>query len=234
VAQEALLAKRHLFKAMDHEFRTPISLISGFSELLIDDVERGASKALHLAHLEDIRSAAHHLLMMVEDAGRYLGLGSAADLRRQPVLLSRVIEGAVHRIAHVLQGGTANLHVAVEGQVEVDADLPMLQQALANLIAEVVRRAAPQDRIGVAAVEIRCSTLILPESMFRGHGRNATGAKILNRGLEGSGVSLFVAERIIRFHGGELSIRSREGVGTTIRVALPRAAAHAVEQKGAA
>jgi signal transduction histidine kinase len=182
------------------------------------------------------------LLMMVEDAGRYLGLGSAADLRRQPVLLSRVIEGAVHRIAHVLQGGTANLHVAVEGQVEVDADLPMLQQALANLIAEVVRRAAPQDRIVVelcpseeqAAVEIRCSTLILPESVFRGYGRNATGAKILNRGLEGSGVSLFVAERIVRFHGGELSIRSREGTGTTIRVALPQAAAHHVEQKGAA
>ncbi|WP_280843017.1 sensor histidine kinase [Pararoseomonas baculiformis] len=229
-AKEAEAAKLTFFKAMDHEFRTPIGIIIGFSDILAAATERGAPEPRQISYLGDIRSAAHHLLMMVEDVRRYLRITSPTDLKRERVFLAKAIEGAAHRVEPVLHGLGAKLHIAVSEQVAVSADLPLLQQALANLIAELARRAARAADVAVeicpsedlAVAEVRCPSLILPEGAFSGPNQLHGCGDILNRGLEGAGVGLVVAERIIRFHGGELRIRSDAGSGTAIRVALPR------------
>ncbi len=231
LAEEANAARLHFLTAMGHEFRTPIGIIIGFSELLVAAAERGTPEAGQLAYLRDIRGAAHHLLMMVEDARRFLQVNAPADLKRERVPLSRAIEGAALRVEPVLRDLGAKLQVMASGHVEVEADLPMLQQALVGLIAELARRVLRGGDIVIelhpdeeqAVVEIRCPTLVLPEATIASLGGSLQGENILNRGLEGAGVSMVVSERIIRFHGGALTIWSGAEAGTAVRVALPRA-----------
>jgi signal transduction histidine kinase len=180
---------------MDHEFRTAIGIIVGFSDILATAAERGAAEAGQLSYLGDIRGAAHHLLMMVDDARRYLLLNSPTDLKRVRVPLSHVVEGAARYVEPILHNLGAKLHVAASEPIEVHADLPMLQQALANLIAELTRRAPRGGDVEVeicpgeeqVVVEVRCSTLVLHETTLSAVGSINYGKAILNRGLEGSG-----------------------------------------------
>lgn len=239
MAEEANAARLHFLAAMDHEFRTPIGIIIGFADLLTAAAERGTPEARQLAYLRDIRGAAQHLLLMVEDARRFLRVNSPADLKRERMPVSHAVRGAAQHAEPVLRDLGARLHVSAFAPVEVDADLPMLQQALAGLMAELARRAPRGTDVVVeagpggehAVVEVRCPTLVLPEATMSSLGRALHGESILNRGLEGAGVALVVSERIIRFHGGELSIRSEAGIGTSVRVILPRASGSRMARK---
>lgn len=229
MVEEANTAKLRFLKAMGHEFRTPISIIVGFSDLLIAAAKHGTSEARQTTYLGDIRAAANHLLMLVEDARRYLWINNPTDLKRERALLSDAVKGAAGRVAPILDDLGARLQITTLGQSVVEADLPMLQQALENLIVEMARRTARDSEIEVklhadeeqAIVELRCPTLVLPTSTISGLAPD--DHNILNRGLAGIGVALFVAEQIIRFHDGNLHIQSDAQAGTTLKVTVPQA-----------
>lgn len=230
-AEAAELASGRFLAAMNHEFRTPVSIIVGFADLLRQAAEAGAS--LHAAEpLEEIQQAARHLLQLVEDATRYAKITRAAHhLERQPVRLGRLVTEAAQVAAVELSalGTRIALRPSPHEELSLSMHLPTLREGLAGLLREVARRAPRGSAMealwfrdgGDAVVELRCPQLVLtPQDLDQL--RTPLGAADLHgRGLEGAGFGLAIAEAAAWAHGGWITTDSTAEAGTRFRVTLP-------------
>ncbi|QJE74512.1 photoactive yellow protein [Aerophototrophica crusticola] len=225
-------AKSRFLANMSHELRTPLNAILGFSEVL----EAGLFGPLtpkQREYIGDIHASGRHLLAMVTDmldlarieAGRL-------ELRPEPVDLAVLVEESV---------ALARPRAEVEG-VELLTSLPVplpplsadpvrLKQVLLNLVTNAVKFTPRGGRVEVSAEA-------LPDAValeVRDTGVGMTPAEVAlslepfrqvsnftKHVQEGAGLGLPISRMLVQLHGGDLSIRSRPGAGTTVRVVLPR------------
>jgi PAS domain S-box-containing protein len=133
-------AKARFLAAMNHEFRTPIGIITGFAGLLLEAAEQGRAVPA-LDWTRDIVAASAHLIEMLEDATRYARL---ADLERRleprPASLRRVARTGLLRAAAVLE--RAQVTVTLEEGEEIPAlmDEELATEAVACILRELARR----------------------------------------------------------------------------------------------
>ena len=123
------------------------------------------------------------------------------------------------------------LAVAAAGEpAEAACDLRHLGAALQELLANAIAHSPPGGRVELtvardgdfAGVLIRDGGPgIAPESLARCLEPFAQGADPMTRSLEGLGLGLPLARRIVELHGGRLELSSSPGEGTTARVLLP-------------
>ena len=230
-ASAANLSKTRLLKAINHEFRTPIGIVTGFAELLLMADKRGQPEPRQSEYLSDIHAAAFHLLELVNDARTYMEMTEAGPaLHRAPARLSAIIEDAIRRAdARVKAKGTTSISLRSAGDAVIDVDSVLLRQALVTLICELVNRAPRGARVEAttgggppASIVLRCAALVLSadtaNDILEPFG---TGNPIYARGLEGAQISVAVAAAIVRLLGGELRVESDVTSGTRIAIGLP-------------
>lgn len=227
----ANLSKARLLTAINHEFRTPIGIITGFAELLLMADKRGQPEPRQDEYLRDIHAAAFHLLELVNDARTYMEMTETGpSLHRAPARLSAIIEDAARRADAKVKAEGATLisrPLAVDAVVNVDAVL--LRQALVTLIGQLAHRAPRGATIEVSAdvgppasVVLGCPALVLSaaraDEILEPFG---TGNQTYSRGLEGAQISVAVAAAILRLLGGELQVESDATLGTQFSIKLP-------------
>jgi two-component system sensor histidine kinase PilS (NtrC family) len=243
---ERLAATGQLAANMAHEIRNPLAAISGSLEMLRDREGRGAEprqggdaderQRLMGIALREVERLDH----LIAD---FLEYARPAAAEPAPLPLAPVIE----EVVKMLEASCAPA-VALESDVPADcavrADPRQLRQVLWNLllnalqalpgggrvaitarrVAEPPQEAGPQRRNAVdeggQAVEIAISDTgvgIAPEVLER------VFEPFFTTKRAGSGLGLPTVHRVVENHGGSLSLESRPGVGTTIRVRLPAA-----------
>lgn len=223
-------ARRRFIHRLDHELKNPLTAIrAGLANVTgIDGTGPDPS-------LTNIGRQVDRLTRLVNDLRKLTDL-ETRDIERAAIDVSVLIEEAVD-LARSLPGcrdrtiATRIPRVPWQpGPVGGDADLLVL--ALYNLLDNALKFSPAEAMIEVRASEDRAAVLVeiadtgpgisdgdLPhvtEELFR---CQAT------QGIEGSGLGLALVDRIIRLHGGELVIRSREAQGTVVAVRLPLARA---------
>ena len=220
-AEAANHGKSRFLAAMNHEFRTPINVITGFSDLLLDKVlgEVGVEQSEYLGQ---IRTSAWHLLELLEDATRYARLDEIErNLARRSIGLGELMEAGLRLSRRTLDvaGVSIELHKAGEDP-RISADPVSVAEAVGCLLREFARRASRGSTVQVitcstpngGAIRLVCRTLMLSSEALRGLSAPPDMPEINNRGLEGSGLGVAVAERVARLHSGSLRIgRSQEG-----------------------
>ncbi|WP_439596249.1 histidine kinase dimerization/phospho-acceptor domain-containing protein [Falsiroseomonas sp.] len=213
-AEAADRAKTRFLSAMNHEFRTPIGIVSGFAGLLLQEAAAGRDIGLRMDWLRDIDSAAHHLLALLEDATLFARL----DGRRpalQPVAPQR-IAGAGLQIAQPAldkAGVTARLAPA-RGLPPMQADAGLAAEAVACALREMARLAPAgaaitlvcELRAGMGCLSLACPSLHLTPAALENLRAPLDPAAVLSRGLEGAGLGIAVAQRIAELHAGRLDI----------------------------
>ncbi len=221
-----LLAESNAFKddlmaMFAHDFKGPLTVISGFSELLFDfddpGVQRSAKTIVEqtkrLAKLSDdalalaaTQSAGFSLKRATEDMSAFVtavatpldreGYRVVIETPPDPVLVSFDRS----RLRHVIDNVVGNALKYSSGQVFV-----RVERHRGDVRVTVTDRG-----IGIPESEI--------ERVFSRFGR-ATNAR--SRGISGSGVGLYIAKKIVDVHGGELQVRSVENEGSTFLIVLP-------------
>lgn len=217
---------------MSHEMRTPLNAVIGFAELLH---LRGEYRADNVEH---ILAAGRHLLDLINDvldlqqveqgglALRSAGVDAAA--------LARDVEALLRPQAQRL--ALATQLDSLDG-VHVLADAQRLRQVLLNLGSNAIKYNRPGGRVrwhaergderrwgiviedsGPGLDEAQLARLFRP---FERLGRETSG-------IEGSGLGLVIARRLVEAMAGELTIHSEPGQGTRVTVWLPRADASAI------
>lgn len=226
-------ALRDFVANVSHDLRTPLTLISGFSQALLDGTVQssGVEEASRVIHEE-----ASKMQRMVDDLLQLTRLESGLlTFRRQPVAVRPFVQQAIDRILHLHEGRPmAELRNAVKPDTPlIDVDGEHLERALRNLLDNALRYTPPDGRVSVSAgvldtnwVRLSVSDTgagIPAEDLSRIFERFYRADKSRERASGNSGLGLAIVQEIVEGHGGQVTVESEMGKGTIFHLKLPRA-----------
>jgi signal transduction histidine kinase len=219
--------RRNLLSDVAHELRTPLSVVRGDLEAILDGVYQPSPEVLASLHEETL------LLGRLVDDLRALAQAEAGQLRleRRPTDLGELLRAMLPGFECASGPGPALCLDLAPDLPLVDVDRQRVRQIVANLLSNALRHAPESTRVQVSAAEqngtVRVSVAddgpgISPEDLphifdrfWQGHRRDAGG--------EGSGLGLAIARELVRAHGTEIWAENTRGGGTTIHFTLPQA-----------
>ena len=225
-------AKTAFFSNVSHEFRTPLTLMLGPTEDALASPERTLRGAeLEVVHRNELR-----LLKLVNtlldfsraEAGRVQAAYQETELGALTRDLASAFRSAIERAGLVYD---VDIPVLDE-PIWVDHD--MWEKIVLNLLSNALKFTLQGGiRIGLrlgadaAVLDVADTGAGIPESelprMFeRFHRIEGVAA----RTHEGSGIGLALVRDLVKLHGGDIQVASKEGSGTTFTVTLPRGRSH--------
>lgn len=243
--ERAETLRRQMVADIAHELRTPLSLVQGNLEAILDGLY-----ALNLENVASVHEETLVLTRLVNDL-RDLALAEAGQLRlqRDTVSLADLVERAVEGFR--AQAAEQELTLVTElpsGLPPVDGDEQRLNQVLINLLSNALHHTPPGGQIAVSVKQVSAqerlphspaplppdpsAPLLLisvadtgrgipPEDVPHVFERFYRADKSRVRTSGGSGLGLAIARQIVEAHGGSIWAESWVGVGSTFFVALP-------------
>jgi two-component system cell cycle sensor histidine kinase PleC len=232
-AERASSDKSHFLAMMSHELRTPLNAIIGFSEILAEEREGPLGNPVYRDYAGDIRDSSRHLAALIGDVIEFAQVERAEiKLFEQPLDPAELLEACVKMCRPEARSKNITIGELVEvSGIELTGDLTRLKQVLVNLLSNAVKF-TPSEGM----VEARLSRSPEGNLEFR---ITDTGIGIERRHLKrifqpfvqgdagiarrfgGIGLGLAIARKLARLHGGDVTIVSKAGVGTTARFWLP-------------
>lgn len=228
--QQSEQVRRDMTADIAHELRTPLAVMRGNLEAMLDGVY-----PFDAEHLAPVLNQVNLLTRLVEDL-RTLALAEAGQLllTKRPVDLAMLLQSTL--ASFEAQAATQQVALRTEIAAElpvVDLDPDRMQQTMGILIANALRYTPPQGSITVAAKTDRAGVTIevadtgsgiAPEDLPHVFDRFYRADKSRARESGGSGLGLAIAKSIADAHGGSIAAVSQPGQGTRLIIVLPRAA----------
>jgi signal transduction histidine kinase len=231
--KEADTLRQNLVADVAHELRTPLSVIQGNLQAILDDVY-----PLDKGEISRIYDETRLLSRLIDDL-RELALADAGQLRLNlhPIDAAQVIGATTDSLSLAAEAQEVSLTMDVPASLPaVQADPDRLAQVLRNLLINAVHHTPPGGSITVSALQ-RTDTVeiavadtgvgIAPDDLthvFDRFWRAERSRARAGRLAGGSGLGLSIAQSLVRLHGGRIWAESRLGEGATFRFTLPVAA----------
>jgi two-component system sensor histidine kinase HydH len=205
-----------------HDLKNPLAALHGALQFLKKEHARGQSLDGHSEFLELMGEQVARLRRIIDD---YQRIGRVEPARRMISINDLVL--------HVLQlepfaaANGVQLEAALGEQVECEADWDLLSAALENLIRNAFEAMPEGGTITVrteACTSPRAQVILAVEDQGVG-----LDARQIERAFDdfyttkasGSGLGLAFVRRVARAHGGDVSLTSRVGIGTEVRLRIP-------------
>lgn len=214
-----------ILEIASHEFRTYLSVIDGAAQRIARQAEK--IQPAHIPELATrIRSFVSRLNILLDHAMERARNNPAS---MQVALVPGRIQEVVLEVARTFSE-SAEIEIADEivNIPEIWFDPVRIERVLINLVTNSIKYSIGRARIRFYAV-IGADDLelhvrdwgigILPEQREEVFAERTRGANLAQ--LPGSGLGLYIARKIIRAHGGEISVEETSGPGTTLRIVLP-------------
>ena len=241
-ADEANRTKAEFLAVMSHELRTPLNAIGGYTELLTLGI-RGPVTEHQREDLERIQRSQRHLLGLIEDVLSFSRIDAGrVDFHLEPVPLGDVLADAVGMIAP--QAAQARVACGVEpcpADAVAYADREKVRQIVLNRLSNAVKYTPEGGRVTVTCGVARDRAWVRVADTGIGIPRDQHGEvfepfvqldRSLTRRFGGTGLGLAISRDFARGMGGELTLLSDVGAGSTFTLWLP--AARARQRGGAA
>lgn len=233
-AEQANKAKSAFLANMSHELRTPLNAILGYSEMLQEEAEDLGEKTF-VADLKKIHGAGKHLLRLINavldlskiEAGRM-------DLFLEDFAIAGMIDEVVTTITPLVSKNQNTLKVQVAADIgQMHADLTKVRQTLFNLLSNaskftekgVITIEAMREVTGaVPMIVLRVKDTgigMTPEQLQKLFEAFAQADPSTTRKYGGTGLGLAISRRFCRMMGGDISVTSEHGKGSTFEVRLP-------------
>ncbi len=237
-AEQASRAKSDFLAKMSHEFRTPLNAIIGYSELLRDELEE-ANERNHVADLDRIHTAARHLLALINDildiskieAGRM-------ELHVEIFDVRQVINEVLSTMRDLVERNGNQLIVNYKNDLGVMmSDAVKLRQILLNLIGNA-GKFTQQGRVELHArryesangdvdthrlcFQVKDTGIGISEEDQKKLFKTFTQADgSTTRKYGGTGLGLAITQRFVHMMGGDITVQSELGKGSTFELHLP-------------
>lgn len=228
---KATRARRQMTADIAHDLRSPLSVISGYSEALSEGKLQGSPEIFTILHRES-----GHLSRLIEDL-RTLSLADAGELtlNLQPVAPRALLDRVAANYAFTAQQKGVSLRIeVVEAPARLLVDPERIHQVLDNLVYNAFRHTSSGGEVlltagsldGAVRLQVRdtgagIASEDLPyifDRFYRGDkSRHQAGA---------SGLGLAIAKSIVELHRGTISVDSSPGQGATFTITLPVAPAN--------
>ena len=235
LAEEANRAKSSFLANMSHELRTPLNAIIGFSEVMTHEMFGPVGSPRYLEYSRLIHESGGHLLELINgildmskiEAGKF-------ELSEEIFDLEEAVAASVRFVRQPAERAGVALRTAISpGARTIFADKRAIKQIVVNLISNGVKFTPRGGEVRItASLDTRGIEIAVSDS---GIGISARDLARLGqpfeqvegehvRSKEGTGLGLALVKALSAMHGGEATIESALGVGTTVHVRLPYAA----------
>ncbi|MGZ8854156.1 MAG: sensor histidine kinase [Thermoanaerobaculia bacterium] len=217
------------FGVLSHDLKSPIFAVDGFSDLLISD---------HLDRLDDegqdflkrIRSSAQYMKRVLDDMSHMIKLLGRPDSKR-PTPLREIIEEVLLKLNFQIEEGGVHVDVPQDLPV-VNVDPEKMREAIGAIVSNALFFTdRPKGEREIAIEASRSGSGLRVCVRDNGAGIDPRYAqqifelggvsKLDKQRGGGPGYGLFLARRVVESHGGEMSVESTLGKGTTICFTLP-------------
>ena len=232
-AEAASAAKSHFLAVMSHELRTPLNSIVGFSEILSSRNENTLETDVRLDYAKTILNSSRHLQTLINDIldATRIENGTIA-LVEQDIDAAELVEIAVKMCRDQAEKADVTLVAKLTDGIEVRADITRTKQIILNLLTNAIKFSMIGGVVNVELVRRRDDRLaivirdggigIRPEDLGRIFEPFVQAEEGISRRFAGIGLGLSIARKIARLHGGDVTLESQFGAGTTARFELPR------------
>jgi signal transduction histidine kinase/CheY-like chemotaxis protein/HPt (histidine-containing phosphotransfer) domain-containing protein len=227
-------AKSDFLANMSHEIRTPMNAITGMVELLL----RGELAEEARGYAQDIKQAGNNLISIINDILDFSKI-EAGKLEIIPVeyLLSSLVNDTVNIIRMRRGEKPLRFYTNIDGNIPngLFGDEVRLRQILLNLLSNAVKYSEKGYISLSITIQKRDSEQIWLEIMVADTGKGMKPEDVeklfgdfvqvdmkRNRGIEGTGLGLAITKRFCEAMGGDISVESEYGKGSTFTVHLPQ------------
>jgi signal transduction histidine kinase len=224
-------AKSEFISIVSHEFRTPLTGIQGFSEMMRDE---DLSLDEMREYAGDINQDAQRLNRMIDEMLDLDRMESGRmTMHPEKVDLNAVVDDVAGRVRPNAPNHTLTLDLQTDLS-QINADRDRLTQVVSNLLNNAVKYSPTGGRVTVTTradgdevrLDVRDEGLGIPpdalETIFERYSRVETKA---TKDIPGTGLGLPIVRQIVTLHGGKVWVESELGRGSVFHVVLPLASA---------
>ncbi|MDQ3515887.1 MAG: HAMP domain-containing histidine kinase, partial [Gemmatimonadota bacterium] len=233
-AERASLAKSDFLAIMSHELRTPLTAIMGYEELLADGIT-GPINPQQAQQLSRIKASAQHLLGLIDEILTFSRIEAGRETIRLEIAdVNRLVEDSANLVAPLATEKKLGFVVHLLDPPRFMRTDPMkVRQMIVNLLTNAVKF----TETGTVSVRVATSGESVEITVHdTGIGISAEHIdKVFDpfwqveqkatRRAGGTGLGLTVTRRLARLLGGDVSVASSVGEGTTFVITIPGLAA---------
>jgi signal transduction histidine kinase len=227
-------SKSDIIGTVSHEMRTPLTSISGYVELVLDgeggDIPDDARDMLGV-----VDRNARRLQSLVADMLMMTRLDSGERPAMAPLDVATLVRRAAESLRPFADARQVDLAVGDADPTTVEGDAAQLERVLTNVIENAVKftpaggtasvdvhaATGPAGRPAVMVVVADTGMGIPADALPHVFDRFFRAANAQSEVVPGTGLGLAIVREIVRAHGGEVTVSSVLGEGTTFRIALP-------------
>jgi PAS domain S-box-containing protein len=243
-AEAASRSKAAFLANMSHELRTPLNAILGFAQLMLYDQELNEQ---HKADLQTICNSGNHLLTMINDILEMSKLEAGSVLlREKECYLYDIVDTARDMLSLKAQEKELSFEVNIHQDVPpyIFTDEGKLRQILINLIGNAIKftdlghicvrvyvRGLPEEAQSMVGSYSELPRILCFDVEDTGAGISESEVSTLfqpfiqtdsgRRSQEGTGLGLSISYNYVKLMGGQMSVTSKVGVGSTFSFHIP-------------
>jgi len=227
--EEVKNTRRNILSSISHDLRTPMTLVQGYTEVLLqEEIIESSKKSYYLELIlekaRDLKRFARNLLELAKlETGKM-------PLQKENISSREYVEGIEKSYRLIAEKKELELKAMVEEDFHFEADRYLLDRVLANLLFNALAYTPPGGSIILTGSRIKDGNEVLFSVRDTGKGiREDELSRIFLRFYRGSeqkrskgkGLGLPIAREIVELHGGRIWVESRKGEGTTCFFVIP-------------
>ena len=230
ITKEKLIEKQKsdFFANASHELKTPITVLQGFSEVLLskEGIDEGSKKQIARIYKESLRlgSLISDMLMLSK-----IENGEAPEKALTEVSLDIVASEIIGDLSEEIK--KKNISTNIEGTAKITADQGMIYELVENLVSNAVKYNKDGGSVTISITDTDAGVClqvkdtgigIEKEHLPRLCERFYRVDKSHSKRIGGTGLGLAIVKHICAISGAELSIESDFGIGTTVTVVFSK------------
>ena len=232
-AEAANRAKSTFLANMSHELRTPLTAISGWTTIL-QDTRSGTLNDDQVYGLQVIEHSSKHLLALINDILDMSKIEAGKlELHMSSVVIEPICRESIESVMSMAQRKHITIEYTLAPQLEcIHADTRALKQMLVNLLSNAVKFTEQKGKVTLSVYPDETGEHVLFRVADTGIGIAPENVALLfqpfvqidsslTRREQGSGLGLVLSHRLATLHGGEITVESTLGIGSSFTIILP-------------
>lgn len=220
--------KNELLSTVSHDLKQPLTVMTGYLELL-EMVQQPEPRSIH--YITMLQRAVRAMRLLIDDILNLARIESGVQIHAGPVRLDELAARVFDELSPLARTTSIHLHAPDLADLPpMLADTVLVHTILGNLVGNAIKYTPPEGQVTVSAEALseRLWVSVTDTGIGVGPGDQA---RVFDRfyrvrrpetqHIEGTGLGLAIVKRLVELQGGDISLRSALGEGSTFTFSLP-------------